>query len=443
MNSDLNGNNNSGFNGQVLGSVNSTGPINNNPINNNPMGIETLETLDTSNVSSMASNVIGGVNNNLNNESMMQNPVNNGAVAQTVNTPEPAYTNVQNINSMPGFENPNNIGTTPPISLEPEKGPKKKNNKNNKTLFVIIIVILLFAIGFGTYYVLKYTDILASTPKVVINTKDMEVNIGESLSTDINDFASVSGTDIRNCNIDITSVDVNAVGVYKYKVTCGDIYKEGSVTVSDNRELDVTTQKVYKASGEEVVATEFIKNVNSDYTYEFVSDSEVQGYLAKGAGTYTVKIKVSNGSKELETEASLIVLEHKVKGYLTCQTKEQGLTGSSTTKVIKEKFAIIDDGNSGFGNIAEEIHEFKFTDETEYTDYLATYKTYGVVTIDSVTGSAEFDDENLTITITNELSKEDLNTKYGESNLLTYGTIRSYFKNTLGYECTYEPKKVD
>ena len=336
---------------------------------------------------------------------------------------------------MPGFENNNAIGTTPPISLEPEKQPKKKTNK---TWFVIIIILLLFGVGFGTYYVLNYTDLLSKAPKVVITTKDLEVSKGDTLSTNINDFAEVTGTDIKNCILNTDEVDTNKEGVYSYNITCGDMYKKGNITVLDNAQLTVSAKKIYKVKGDTVDVKEFINNPNEEYTYEFVNKSEVESNLNGEYGTYPVKIKVTSGNKILEVNAELVVLEYKIKGYLTCESKEQVLTNSSTKKVVQEKFAIQDDGNSGFGTYAEEIYIFKFVDETEYANYLATYNNEGTLKIDNVEGNVVFNDDNLTITISNEKTNTEVISKYGENNMLNYGSIRKYFMDTLGYECTYK-----
>lgn len=434
MNNGINpNNNNNNFNGEVLGSVGNPNPVNNQV----PQEPETLETLDTSMVMpeqqiNNTSSIQEANNTILNN----QNVMNNSNAINTQVTPEPAYTNPQNINPMPGFEHTGTIGTTPPISLEPEKQPQKK--KTNKTLFVVIIILLLFGVGFGTYYVLKYTDLLSSKPKITINTKDIEVNMGENLSSNLTDYADIVGTDYHNCNLNVLDVDTKTVGTYTYQVTCGEIYKKGTITVVDNTELVVDTQKVYKVKGDTIEAKEFVVNPNSNYTYEFVNQSEVEGYLNGTFGTYQIKIKATSGTKTLEVNAELVVLEHRIKGYLTCQSNEQNLANSSTKKIVQQRFAIADDGNSGFGKVAQEIHVFKFADETEYSNYLATYKNGNAVTIDNITGDTKFDDSNLTITITNEKSDTEVINKYGENTMTNYASIKKYFIDTLGYECTYK-----
>ena len=106
--------------------------------------------------------------------------------------------------------------------------------------------------------------------------------------------------------------------------------------------------------------------------------------------------------------------------------------------IVSEKFAISDGGGNSFGNVAMEEYTFKFSDETEYTNYVAKYKTDGSITLNNITGKTIFDDENLTITITNDLDSENVINEYGKDNMTNYGSIKGYFETTLGYSCGYK-----
>ena len=176
-----------------------------------------------------------------------------------------------------------------------------------------MIIIVLFGVGFGTYYVLKYTDILNNTPKITITTKTLDINMGEVLSNDINDYASVTGTDIKNCNINKDTVNTEVAGTYTYQITCGEIYKSGTINVVDNTELLVNTKSLYKAKGSTVEAKDFIANLNEDYTYEILNSEEVNGYLNGEEGTYVVKIKATSGTKTKEVEAKLVIIKYEIK----------------------------------------------------------------------------------------------------------------------------------
>lgn len=448
---------NNNLNGTVLGSVG-----NQEPVSTEPTNLGQMPNMNTNMNNGVSPNV--NVQNNMgvtnNNPVMPNNPVpnndpvgvqNNGQIGvplgesmqqpQEVVTPPPAYTNPQTINpapmnQMPGFENPANIGTTPPISLEPEKKPKKKGNK---VLFVILILIVLVGVGFGTYYVLNYTDLLSKKEQVTIETKDIEVSINGTLPTSITEYATINGTDTKNCSLNTLNVVINKEGEYEYTVTCGEISKTGKVKVIDNTELEVATKTVYKTKEDKVEPKEFIDNKdNLDMTYEFVEPDKVNALLSGEYGTYTVKIKVKSNNKTTEVDGTLVLMEQKVKGFYICSSKEQNVEGINAKMTLSEEFVILNDGNHSYGNIANETYLFTFTDETEYTSYLAKYKTEEVFSINNISGKPVFDDEKLTISITRGKDNLEVINEYGENNMLNYSTIKTYFVNTLGYTCVYK-----
>ena len=425
----------------------SANPINNQPLNNNPipnnglnMGMNEPSNLNNSN----------NFNNNFQNTmqpnsmEMNQNNLGNNGMAPSGITPN--YTNPNTINNpmpssngMPGFDTPNSIGTTPPISFEPENPQPQPKKKGNNTIFIVIVIIVLAAVGFGTYYVLKYTDIFSQSAAINIKTKDVEINIGEKLSIELGNYATITGTDAKNCNLDVLDVDTNKAGTYEYKVTCGETMRKGKITVIDNRALEVETVKVYKGKGETIDASEFIKLKDNNQTYEFVDTATVNNYLNGEPGTYTVKIKVTdNSNKTAEIEGTLIITENKIKGYYTCTSNEQSISSINANMTISDKFGIQDDENNSFANVAFEQHTFTFTDETQYKNLKAEYTTNSSITINNITGTPEFDDTNKKIILSNELSSDDVNTKFGAENTSTYINISTYFRNTLGYSCIYE-----
>ncbi len=429
--------------------VNQDSQLSGGQVINNPIVEPTVLNSNTNNMTSTPSNDLNGV------------PLNGGPVPSEVNTnmngqmgsvssnptnvePTPAYTNPQfmnpNNNSMPGFDNSNTIGTNPPATNEPEKKPKKnpKTQKNNKTLFVVIIIVVLAGVGFGTFYVLKYTNILNKKPQITITTKDLEINIGEKLSTNIADYATITGTSSTNCSLDIVNVDTKTAGSYEYKITCGETIKSGKVNVIDNSELVVNIKPVYKVKGDAIAAKEFAVDENDGLTYEFKEEVIVKNYL-NTVGTYMVKIKVTDKNKKsTEVEGKLVVMEYAIKGYLKCKSNEQNVTGSSAIMVENEMFAIVDDNDNSYGNIAYESRVFKFSDETEYANYVAKYKTDKKIKIGEYEGTPTFDDDTLTITLMRELDQVEVGSKYGDSNLKTYRTISDYFENTLKYSCIYD-----
>lgn len=351
------------------------------------------------------------------------------------NNTQSAFTSISAIeqnNSNQNFEK--SIGTNPPISLEKEKQPKKKGNK---TLFIVIVILLLLAVALGTYYILNYTDLLSKKETITINTNNLTISLGDSISNNINDYANIIGTNSSNCTLDTSNVDITKVGIYKYTITCSNKTKEGNLVVIDDKPINVETKTVYLASGDTIEAKDFIKKVDNNLTYEFVSQDEVDAILNSGLGTYSVKIKaISSTGKETEVLGKLVKIQYRLKGYLVCKAPNQNMTNPVISSSYK--FAIVDDGNNGFGNIVHVVNSFKYSNEDEYSQIVSDYNTNGSVTINNITGDTEFDDSNLTVTITTDIDSSTLKERYGANNFSTYSTIRNYYITNLGYECSYE-----
>ena len=236
---------------------------------------------------------------------------------------------------------------------------------------------------------------------------------------------------------------MSVAGVYKYTITCGNVSKNGIITVVDNSEIIVQTKTVYKSKGQTLQPSEFIAMTDENLTYEFVSQDDVNSALENTTGTYSVALKVSNGSKEIEVTAKLIMLENPVKGYVTCKSNPQTVDSISASKVVAEEFGILDDSDTSYAGFGNEITTFTITDSTIYDDFVKTYEKEGSVTIDGVTGITKFtknDDGTSEIEITTELDNSKVLSDYGEDNMKNYGSIVKYFGKTangLGYSCTY------
>ena len=445
MNNDLN-NNQSDQSGMVLGSIDLT--QNNNVMNSVPNNGEQTSMVESLDEGQTLSNNIIMENNN---EGLVMDssvPPVNEQPPQVENVPPQPTANPQVMTPTPptpqtGFQPQNAIGITPPVSLEPEKKPKKPMNK---TIFVILVIVALLGVGFGTYYILNYTDLLTKKEDIVIETKSLELELGATLPETIAEYAKVTGTNISNCNpVDASEVNVNAVGVYKYTITCGNVSKIGTIAIIDNSELIVQTKTVYKSKGETITASEFAALENDGLTYEFVSQSDVDAALANEKGTYPIKLKVSNGTKTNEIEANLVIIEYPIKGYVTCEANSQVVSEISASKVVSEKFGLLDDANkNSYAGFGYEITTFTFTDATIYKQYEDEYKKNGKVTIDGVNGVTEFTTNSSgesVVTIITELDNSKVLSEYGEENMKDYSTITKFFGKTatgLGYSCIFK-----
>ncbi len=435
---------NNNLNGTVLGSVdnvNATPNLESNNVNiapNNEMPqAEAIDTL-TSNNDGIKEG--GQFFNAPNNPSPNNAPVNNFTNPETLGNSEP--------NLMPGFENPNQIGLTPPTYLDPNptpspvnEPPKQKKKQSNKILFIVIIILVLAAVGGGTYYVLRYTKLLNFNKNTInITPNNLEVNLGDDLPAD-NEFATVTGTNIDSCTIDKSNIDLTKEGTYNFTITCGNITKTGNVTIVDNSPIDVSLKDAYIVIGDTVDAKDFINDPNDDLTYEFTDENTVNDYL-KEEGEYNVPIKVSASNKSKEVMGKLYVTRYKIKGYLICSTNPQNVSNSSATMTLSNKLSVVNNttlGENAYGSLGFEIYTFTFTDESEYAGYLATYNSEGKVVINEVIGeNVVFDDDKKTITITIKIDNTKLYTEYGESIFNKYTDMKNHFESDLGQTCIYQ-----
>ena len=356
--------------------------------------------------------------------------------------PEPAYTNSSSIptpGSMPGFESSSTIGTTPPLSLEPEGQPQKKTNK---TLFVVIVIIVLAGVGFGTFYVLKYTNLLNNkVAKISIVPKNFELEVGASVPSGNNaDYATVTGTDISTCHVDTTKIDTSKAGEYEFVITCGETHRTGKVTVVES--LNITLKQVVKSINETLEPSEFVENADG-LTITFVDEETVKANL-QAKGTYKIKLNVKNSAgQEKEVEGELVVNEYTVKGYLVCSTVPQNVSSINAQKVTSERFAIADingTNSNDFADIAYEEVTYTYTNDVDYQNLKTKYQTDKTITIEDLSGEASFDDTNKSITFSKSVERSELETKYGQDNIAKYSTLRSYFEGQ-SYTCVY--RKAD
>ncbi len=371
-------------------------------------------------------------------------PLNNPASSQTPSI-EPAYTNPQTIanglNSMPGFED-NVVGTTPPISLEPDKQPKKKNNK---VLFIILIVALLVAIGGGTYYLLNNTNLFKKGQNITVEPIDFELSIGDTLPDDLNKYVKVSGTDIANCEKNVTGVNLKKAGVYEFEVSCGGTVRKGKITVVDNRDIEYEPVVVYKKINGTVNAQEFAKITNGiDANIEFVDKTTVDTNL-KTPGVYTVKVKAtSNNGKSIEFDSKLIVLQYDVKKDYNCVLQDNVDIENNNAKLkqtYRFKISDSDTAKNIYGGLTQDIYEITFNNQEEYNKIIEEFKTNNKVTINNIeitNLNSQFDSDNKKIIVTNELDNQALVNNYGAATFDSYSSLSKKFKTQLQYVCTVD-----
>lgn len=338
---------------------------------------------------------------------------------------------------MPAFDNPNSIGTIPPVNPEPVNNKKKKKGMN-KVLFVILIIVLLGAVGAGVYWYLN----IPKTPDVNIDNKDLVLELNEDVPTSIEDYATISGTNVSNCTLNTESVDTTKVGQYEYTIKCGELEKKGKVFVGDTKAPVVSVITVTKKQNEELKPEEFIGLCvdSSECKYEF-EDATAAATLTSTVGN-DVKVSIivkDETDNETKVEGILNVIESGIRAYYECTSKEQNLEDLNATMTLTHSLGILDtnaaDGKLAFGGFGTQKFVYKFTDAEQFDKLQKEFKENGTVKINNVEGIASIDKEKLTITMISDLDLANLKTQYGEESFVSYGTLKPLYENTLGYTC--------
>lgn len=338
---------------------------------------------------------------------------------------------MNDFNTTPVF---NEIGTVPPVNNTPiqstmnvtPEGPKPKK-KQNKMLFVLIVVLLIGAVGVGVYIFLNMSN--SSTPTVVVTPNELEIEAGTQVSTNIDDYATFSGISSASCTLDTSGItDTSEVGAeYPFTITCNNVNYSGTATIVDTTAPVVLLQQVTVQVGSEIAPEDFIDDctdASGACTYEFSDPNAVDGYL-DAAANYHVDIIVRDASGNEETvTGTLIVTESVVPDmYLSCSMGEETI-----------RFSMID--NALNGDITRS-YIFTFDNVDDYNTYKNANENSSEVTYQNVTGVPSFDDANTTLTLTQTITKQELDSEENTTLPTAYGELRAYYVGE-GYNCSIE-----
>ena len=189
-----------------------------------------------------------------------------------------------------GFVEPNkvqNIGQVPPPNNNQTSKPKKKGM--NKTLFVVLIIVLIAAVAFGVYY------FLSASNKTTVSLKEVTVGVGEILSDNINDYATITGGNASSCTLNTRNVNTQEIGTYTFTITCDGEAYNGTVNVSDITAPEVTLNTVYKEINSTATVDEFVASCTdpSECTTTFANENTLTTYLATAGGPYLDAVYLS------------------------------------------------------------------------------------------------------------------------------------------------------
>ena len=310
-----------------------------------------------------------------------------------------------------------------------EKKEKKERNKKDskKTIIVLLIFVLIAAIGFGVYYFLAMAKESASKASIVL--KDVKLELGSAMSSNIDDYATITGYDKANCTLDLTNVDLNKVSTYKYIVTCGKQTQEGTIIVDDTNPPKVTANDLVLLPNAVLDPESFIEKCidASSCSYRFAED---YSSLTEKIGEYEVQIIVSdNFNNEVTVNAKLTVSRTAPMKYLTCVSEEETLEDIPATLVHSYRIGI--DANDTFYNSVR-TSMFTYTTLEDYNNAIRNYDQS--VGISGIVGTETFNESEKSITLKVDKTLSDMNQDLN-SKLPNNANIMKSFLSGLGYTC--------
>lgn len=162
-----------------------------------------------------------------------------------------------------------------------------------KIIFIIFIVCALIGGGIFAYY--KYFR------DNIVKLKDVTVELGYKLPTDINDYISAKNVNAYKLDVSNVSVDengkTNVRGEYSYKVSRDGEIKKGKIYVNDTTKPVVETIDITVGVKENFDPSEFLKSCD-DLSLPCVASYKNKDDISlnDNAGTYDIDLIVSDAA---------------------------------------------------------------------------------------------------------------------------------------------------
>ena len=322
-----------------------------------------------------------------------------------------------------------NIGTIPPSN----EGKKPMN----KIVFIALIVVLILGVAFGVYYFLSL-----SKKKLQLNVKDVTLIYEADVPETIQFYATVVSGDASTCKIDTTNVDSSEIGDYTVTITCGNQTYTSKVSVVDKNEPVVLTNIVFKQIGSEVIVDEFINNCvdnsGEDCNISFKNSEDVNNILQNAGGPVDVEILASDpAGNTTESNAILYVTSSEPYAYMRCSQgiKDQTIDNHTVKKEIEDLFLIGKENNNGtiaynYINISRRSYKYVFDSLEDYDE--VTSAKENIITFDNITGHASYNDSELTMIVSEDLTKETLLSENSNEFPTSFTDISSIYTTKYG-----------
>lgn len=390
-------------------------PVNNSDnvsnINNTSGGI-TVESIPLDNIAPATP-----VDNQSSSDSSNNNS-NNNATPNNTSSVTMSDPTVDNFGSVP----------VPPNSTDSPK--EKKPKKNNKLIVILLVLVLIAVVGYGIYYFLSFAKDTTSNNSS-IQTKDLKVELGGTLSKNVSDYAVINGLDASKCVLDTSSVDTTKVSAYKYSITCNGTKGEGTIIVDDTTAPSVVLADLAVVPNTTITPSDFIETCDdaSDCSYEFVDEDALMNNL-KTVGEYKVKIKVSDSyDNEVEEEANLSVTMDAPTSYVNCESSEKEIDDIYATSKANYKFGF-SSSNTFYNALKTTV--FSFDTDDDYENAKNTYNQSKMLAGES--GKVSFNDQSKTIIISSTKALDDINNELGTMLPSDSNSIKS-FLGFYDYTC--------
>lgn len=357
----------------------------------------------------------------------------------TGDSPQPTIESVPQ--NMDGFIAPQDDFSKVPVPPVLDDGKPKKQKKEkkikepkestgsggSKTIIFLLILVLIGAIGFGVYYFLSMTKEKATSISIV--TKEVRLELGSNLSTNLTDYATVTGYDTNNCTLDLTNINIQKVSTYKFSVTCGKVTQDGTIIVDDTIAPNVVANDLVLLPNSSLKVGDFIESCedSSNCTYRFSED--IEDKLSK-IGEYDIQIIASDSyNNETVVNAKLTISRNAPVRYLTCVSKEQELESIPASMVHTYRIGIT--SNETFFN-AVRTTKFTYHSLEDYRAMVSQYDTS--LGINEVVGTEIFNESGKSVTIKASKTMEEMN-KELNGRLPNDANIMYAYLSGLGYTC--------
>lgn len=306
------------------------------------------------------------------------------------------------------------IGTTP--ELDPNVKPKR----SNKGLIGLLLILVVAALGGGAYYLINVVGIFNSD-NVTLN--EMTAEKGETLSVNIDDYATFKNTSSSNCALDTSKVDVSKTGTYDFTITCGDKVYTGKVTVKDTKGPDVEFKTWIIVPGTTLGADALKDTANEDATYAYASETETENYQT--AGLKKVKVIATDSLSNSKTYVVPVIVTSYEYSFGIVAKKD--VTGENPDATIIEKNVIFYNGSAGMVNdTSYTAYIIKFNNDTAYKTVKSNYDDSGSLTYETFTGTPLFYSSTNTLVLVKDINTDLIKSEYNE----TYMNLR----DNAGYE---------